>query len=365
MEASRRERESAEAEGAARRRAELEARAAQAQGGSERDDSEYDLVRVFFATDRKATGDGIYGGDRGSGLNYGSVYVSIPKGHEVGAIERPSIWRLEFHEDPRRHMVIVHRAVTDPDLFFADVRATVARGGAEASFLFVHGYNVAFDDAARRTAQIAFDLRFPGAPVFYSWPSQAALHGYTIDENNVEWSQANLKAFLVDYAARSGAREITLIAHSMGNRALLRAVTGVFTEHPDLRGRFREIILTAPDVDADVFKRDIAPKLVSGCDKITLYVSAHDKALLASRTVHGYPRLGDSEAGITVLPGIETVDASGLDTSFLEHSYFAESHSVLGDIRRLVREGLRAAQRGLVPVPVSDSDLGYWRVPAP
>lgn len=44
-----------------------------------------------------------------------------------------------------------------------------------------------------------------------------------------------------------------------------------------------------------------------------------------------------------VVPGVETVDASGPDTSFLEHSYFAETHSVLSDIRRLVREGLRVA----------------------
>lgn len=323
------------------------------------------MVRVFFATDRNATDDGIFGGDRGAALSYGSVYVSIPRDHEVGAIERPSLWRLEFSEDPRKHMVLVHRAVTDREQFFADVRGTLARHGSEASFLFVHGYNVAFDDAARRTAQITHDLSFRGAPVFYSWPSQATLQGYTIDENNVEWSQSNLKGFLLDYATHSSARHIYLIAHSMGNRALLRAVTQLFAGHPELRGRFREIILTAPDIDADVFKRDIAPKLTAGCDKITLYVSDGDKALLASRTVHGYPRLGDSAAGITVYPGIETVDASGLDTSFLEHSYFAESHSVLADIRRLVREGLRAAQRGLEPV--ERPDASYWRVrlPAP
>jgi hypothetical protein len=63
--------------------------------------------------------------------------------------------------------------------------------------------------------------------------------------------------------------------------------------------------------------------------------------------VHGYSRAGDSAAGIVVVPGIETIDASGLDTSFLEHSYFAESGSVLSDIRKLVLEHLRAAQRGL------------------
>lgn len=323
---------------------------------------EFDQVRVFFATDRKETEGLEFGGERGHEITYGSVFVSIPRGHQVGAIERPSLLLLQFSEDAAKHMVILRRSSTDRDGFSKDIRAALQRGGSDASFVFVHGYNVAFDDAARRTAQITYDLDFRGAPVFYSWPSQASLEGYTVDEANVEWSTLNLKNFLLDYAQNSGAKDIYLIAHSMGNRALTRAVSALFTEHPELKGRFKEIILTAPDVDADVFKREIAPKLVAGCDKITLYVSDGDKALLASKKVHGSPRLGDSAAGISVVPGIETVDASGLDTSFLEHSYFAESSPVLKDIRRLVLEGLRAAQRGLTEKHASASAAErYWK----
>ena len=320
----------------------------------------FDQVRVFFATDRKATAPGEFGGERGGDISYGSLFVSIPRRHEVGGIERPSIWKLEFSPEPEKHMVIVRRSVFDRDTFFGDLREVLRRGGSEASFVFVHGYNVAFDDAALRTAQITYDLDFRGAPVFYSWPSQASLGGYTVDEANVEWSTLNLKNFLLDHAQRSRSRDIYLIAHSMGNRALTRAVAALFTEHPEFRGRFKEIILTAPDVDTDVFKREIAPKLTAGCDKITLYVSDGDKALLASKEVHGYPRLGDSAVGIAVVPGIETVDASGLDTSFLEHSYFAESGSVLKDIRRLVLEGLRAGQRGLTEKTAGDAGR-YWK----
>lgn len=322
--------------------------------------NEFDQVRVFFATDRKAGADGGFGGERGAEVSYGSVFVSIPRAHEVGAIERPSVWKLEFSEDPRKHMMIVRQSTTDRDDFFAGMRATLARGGSEASFLFVHGYNVAFDDAARRTAQITYDLNFRGAPVFYSWPSQASLQGYTTDENNVQWSEANLKAFLLDYARSSGAKDLYLIAHSMGNRALTGAVKALFAEHPELKGRFKEIILTAPDIDTDIFKRDIAPALTAGCDKVTLYVSDGDKALLASKQVHGYPRAGDAATGVVVVPGIETVDASGLDTSFLEHSYFASSGTVLKDIRKLVLEQLRAAQRGLEKLSVSGAD--YWKI---
>jgi esterase/lipase superfamily enzyme len=307
---------------------------------------EFDQVRVFFATDR-APEDGLFGGGRGEEISYGSILVSIPRAHQVGGIEKPSIWKLEFSEDPRDHMVITRISHSDRDGFFADLQEQRERGGDGSSFVFVHGYNVAFDDAARRTAQITYDLDFRGAPVFYSWPSQASLQGYTTDENNVQWSETNLKGFLLDFARHSGMKDIYLIAHSMGNRALTGALRALFAEHPELKGRFKEIILTAPDIDADIFKRDIAPALAAGCDKITLYVSDGDKALLASKQVHGYPRAGDSAEGIVLVPGIETVDASGLDTSFLEHSYFAESGSVLKDIRRLVLEGLRAAQRGL------------------
>lgn len=323
----------------------------------------YHEVKVFYATDRKAEATpGTFGGGRGIDLTYGALTISVPLHHIAGAIEKPSIWKLEFSENPKKHMVVLEREVASRDEFFAQISHTLTRkGGAPASFIFVHGYNVAFDDAARRTAQITYDLDFRGAPVFYSWPSQATLQGYTADENNVEWTQYHLKEFLLDYAQRTTGTDIYLIAHSMGNRALTRAVGTLFTEHPELKGRFKEIILTAPDIDADVFKRDIAPRLVAGCDKITLYVSDGDKALLASKTLHGgdYVRIGDSSDGIAVIKGIETVDASGLDTSFLEHSYFAESHSVLSDIRRLVLEGLRAAQRGLRPMETAPG-ADYW-----
>src|SRR3954470_8518923 len=69
--------------------------------------NEFDQVRVFFATDRKADADGTFGGERGAEVSYGSVFVSIPREHRIGGIEKPSIWRLEFSEDPRKHMMIM------------------------------------------------------------------------------------------------------------------------------------------------------------------------------------------------------------------------------------------------------------------
>ncbi|MDP2138412.1 MAG: alpha/beta hydrolase [Candidatus Didemnitutus sp.] len=330
--------------------------------------SNFSQVRVFFGTDRNAVGVADFGPDRSDPrvVSYGTVVVSIPRVHRLGHIERPSLWRLELSEVPERHMVVLRRVALTADAFMAGVQDLLRREGASnSSFVFLHGYNVSFDDAARRTAQIAFDLNYRGVPVFYSWPSEGAVERYTVDWENSDWSAPNLKRFLIDYADHSTVTNIHLVAHSMGNRALTGALKDLFTERPDLRGRFKSIILAAPDLDASVFVDELAPRLVAGCDNITLYVSDGDKALQASKKVRGdYIRVGDASQRVVVAPGIETIDASGLDTSFLEHSYFAEERHVLGDIKKLVLQGLRAAGRGLQELSVSNGAV-YWKIAVP
>ena len=304
---------------------------------------------VYFATDRNDTKNtdvnSRFGGKRGS-LQYGLCMVSIPHDHKIGEIERPSLWRLEFSEDPKKHVVLQDIKLLDKDTYFKKLLTNIKKSPKKSTFLFVHGYNVSFTDAAKRTAQISCDLLFKGEAVFYSWPSQASTAAYTVDEANIEWAQTNIKNFLEDYLTRSEAEEIYLVAHSMGNRGLTKAIVSLISEKPELKSKIKEIILAAPDIDADVFKRDIAPQMVSKIQKpITLYVSSDDMALQASRQVHGSSRAGDSGKSIVLVKGIETIDASGIDTSLLSHSYFAETTSIIADIFDLIKTGHRALQR--------------------
>jgi esterase/lipase superfamily enzyme len=243
--------------------------------------------------------------------------------------------------------------------FLADVANRVSDSNKSNAFIFIHGYNVTFEDAARRTAQIAYDLGFDGAPVFYSWPSQGEIAGYRKDERNIELSERNLEEFLDDFFTFSGAENIYLIAHSMGNRALTRAIASLLVDKPTLRNRLKEVILAAPDIDAELFKREIAPALVATGRPITLYASSKDLALIASKKMNGYSRAGDSGGGLIITPGIETIDATSVDTSFLGHSYFAETSSILSDLFHLIRKGQRADQRfGLRSAPSLRGQ--YW-----
>jgi esterase/lipase superfamily enzyme len=320
------------------------------------------VMKVWFATDRELTGDRhparLFGSTRGQ-LRYGSCEVSIPREHRMGELESPSLLRLELRENPDRHVVLTAAEVMDGGEYFSQLKDAVAAGGEKTALLFVHGYRVTFEDAARRTGQLAYDLGYQGVPVFYSWPSQGKLAGYIVDEANVEWTLPDLQAFLTDFLERSGAEHVYLLAHSMGNRAVARALASLVEARPDLANKIREIILSAPDIDADVFRRQIAPALAKAANPITLYASSDDTALQVSKRVHGYPRAGESGSSLVVAPGVETIDATGVDTGFIRHSYYAERRSALSDMYYLIHQHTRAGERfGLSPV---DGEAGrYW-----
>lgn len=330
----------------------------------EKGTKEFIEIPVSFATDRNDTRNSDlnerFGGKRAE-IQYGRAVVSIPYVHKLGEIERPSYWRLEFSEDPKKHVVLQSLKKQSKDVFFNQMKQRIAKNG-KTTFLFVHGYNVSFADAAMRTAQITFDLQFDGEPVFYSWPSQASTTSYTVDEANIEWAKLNMKNFLRDYLTKTEADNIYLVAHSMGNRGLTQALIDLMNENPELKHKITEIILAAPDIDADVFKRDIAPQMVKKIGKpITLYVSSDDLALIASRKVHGNKRAGDAGKGVVIVKGVETIDASGVDTSFLSHSYFATTSTIIEDILDLMKSGKRAQYRETLE-RISRENVIYWKV---
>ena len=225
-------------------------------------------VDVFYATNRTpaATFASLPPGDRFTAtparqLAYGTARISIPKSHVAGELESPRWYLLEFKEDPKQHVILQDVARLEKSPFFARLYDRVGASRGRNAFVFVHGYNVSFRDAARRTAQLAYDLRFDGAPVFYSWPSQAALAGYFTDEQTIARSVPMIEGFLADMADRSGAQNLYIIGHSMGTRGLTQALRNLVAKRPDLRGRFRGIILAAPDIDAKVFRTELAPVL--------------------------------------------------------------------------------------------------------
>lgn len=291
-----------------------------------------------------------YSGERGERLRYGTCTVSIPKDHRLGDLEAPpSLFGFKFQEDPQKHVVLLDveedGSARSKD-FLRDFKQSLAESEHKQVLVYIHGYNTTFEDAARRAAQLFYDLEFDGVPAFYSWPSQGKELAYTADENNVEISVPHFQKFLTRISRETGARQIHVIGHSMGNRILARTLKNLAADKVYGKGtNFREIVLAAPDIDAEVFQSDIVPRIVNGSQRVTLYASSNDSALKKSMQVHGgLPRAGETGDNLVVVPPMETIDVSALDTSLSDHSYYASNKSVISDLYYLLR-GRRAGKR--------------------
>ncbi len=316
-------------------------------------------VIVWFATDRKRTESTVvsFSGERGrvtepgSYLSYGTAYVTLPPGHVTGQIEKRRLWQIFADpNDARKFVVVEPPQLLSAARFFADVTLHVGGSTRKDVLVFVHGYNVTFDDGLKRLAQITLDLGFEGAPLMYSWPSEAQKLGYGSDTSNIEFTLPHLKQFLKDVVSRSGAERIYLIAHSLGNAALTRVLHDLRLSMGATPNRlFHHVILAAPDLDAEAFEAE-ALDITALARLVTLYASGEDRALEVSAlpVVHRHPRAGQID-GLVVVPPMETIDATGIDSSFMKHSYFGETDPLLVDMHALLFTDAQAKDRfGLV-----------------
>jgi esterase/lipase superfamily enzyme len=321
-------------------------------------------VRVYFGTDRtieRQTPHRVhFSGGRAAGMNYGYADVSIPHDHRMGRLETPSLLRLDPIPNPRRHILVLESKLLSLDEFNERVGETLGGSPERRVLIFVHGYLNTFDDAARRTAQLSYDINLRGVPMFFSWPSQGEAEKYSHDSQAMEWSRSNFAAFLDSVIADIAPDNIVLVGHSMGNRGVVFGVDAVLRKRPDLASRIQEIILTAPDIDEAIFARDVAPMLRELQRPVTLYVSSKDSALELSRAFNGALRAGDSSGGIRTYPGIETIDATQVETSFEGHSYYADNAAVVSDLFYLVNRGLRPDDRAAIERVGREPDV-HWR----
>jgi esterase/lipase superfamily enzyme len=204
---------------------------------------------------------------------------------------------------------------------------------------------------------MAYDLDFVGAPIFYSWPSNGKTADYLQDETNMTWSTPHFEYFLGLLAHKSGAERIHIIAHSMGNRAVCDALKALSNDTTS-QLKFNHLILAPPDIDAATFQ-ELAATLQRLAGRVTLYESSQDKAIQASKKIHGNPRAGEP---LLVVRGMDTIDASAIDSDFLGHSYFSDNWPLLSDIHSILfKDELPSGRFGLVEMEHEDGKYYAFR----
>ncbi len=310
-------------------------------------------VDVLVATTRRPseTPGVLYSGERGAEPAITEIAVSIPPDstREVGQVQ----WPKKLPADPAKEFATLSVTPTTRPQAHKWLHQHLPK--SKRVMVFVHGFNNRYEDAVYRYAQIVHDSGADVAPILFTWPSRGSIFAYNYDKESTNFSRDALEDMLRTITRNPEVGEVTVMAHSMGSWLTVEALRQMAIRDGKVAAKIQNVILASPDLDVDVFGRQIAEIGPNG-PHFTLFVSRDDRALSLSRRISGnIDRLGQVDP--TVEPyrsafekeGIVVLDLTALKGGDrLNHGKFAESPEVV----KLLGNRLIAGQT------VTDSDVG-------
>jgi esterase/lipase superfamily enzyme len=277
----------------------------------------------------------------------------------------------------------------------AEIERRLAAAPRKEVVLYIHGYNNSFEDAAVTMGELCHFLGREFVCAIFSWPAggrRGLAFGYNVDRESSEYAVEDLLKTIRIIAETPGMQRIHVLAHSRGTDIAATALAELSVEAYAAgatlprRHRVGNIILMAPDIDADVALAKIF-KVFSDPDlpfngkanpgialqpspefKLTLYTSPDDKALETSGWLFGsIARLGRIDAAMftphqidefRTFGEVDVIQVRGSTDPF-GHSYFVSNPEVSSDIVALLRYRLKPNEPGR---PLTEVVRPFWRV---
>ncbi|RVT93960.1 alpha/beta hydrolase [Sphingomonas crocodyli] len=315
------------------------------------------MARVFFVTNRNYKGrnnqakfGGSFSEDGVAALRYGYAELSI-------AGDAASIDSAVVFPEPDLKKPLEKQPKSGSEAFLRMLKDAIVNGCVH-TVIFIHGFNVSFEDALKSAALLSDSLEFEGKKlnvVLFSWPSDGKaipLMSYYSDRDDARVTApalARLYLRLWDFISQMKTdeycgRALHILAHSMGNYVLRNGLQALRAKEPRRIARlFDQIILAAPDEDDDAFETDDKLRMLPALARqVTAYYNRNDRALLVSDKTKSNPdRLGsDGPRMIDMVPKkVAFVDCSrfaGQSDTLVQHSYFVNCKEVTADIRAVL-----------------------------
>lgn len=303
--------------------------------GSKSAPSEPSKLPLFVASTRKAERGAAADAASDGKARFSLVMMSVPPGHEPGAIELPTFGKA----DPAKHFAVLSRSELDGDEFLQQVSTHLSgRVGSNRDVLiFVHGFNNSYDEARLRFTQIVADTGFNGVPVLFTWPSRAQLLAYGSDKESATASRDALEKLLSDLSRTPGVGRVHVLAHSMGSWLAIESLRqNAIAGQANLGGRLGEVMLAAPDLDLAVFEQQMGR---IGRASVSVFATTNDRALSLSQTLAGdRARLGNLDVknaetrAVLRKLGVRVYDITDTASGIIKHGAFAEAPQVVAAI---------------------------------
>jgi hypothetical protein len=241
--------------------------------------------------------------------------------------------------------------------------------------LLIHGYNNGWQDAAALYQKVCQRLYTGGdclgLCISFDWPSLGSLLGYLPDRDHAKNCAGDLAAVfsqLYDWLlvkqqdatsnpACACKAKISVIAHSMGNFLVQKALATVWTRknQPLLVGLVNQLVMIAADVDNDLFESNSSDgrdgeAVANFTYRITALYSGRDTVLGASAGLKhfGTRRLGRSGLALRPPTGKDNlwdIDCSSFFPASVSGIQIPDAYFENDAVMNLVRDILRGLDR--------------------
>jgi len=319
---------------------------------------------IGYVTDRKtgplADGNVTYLSEYAGQLSYGLVKVQVPGHHRAGSpLETGAIKKVESLPYP------------------AFLKFLQAEAG-KPLVIWIHGYQASFLLSTTHCAQVARDLNIDANVVTFDWTSNESVLGYTRDVDQISRSTEYLVDLLETINTEVKPAKIIIIAHSLGCRLACLALEKLYGNPNAKNLKLDHVIFIAPNVDREEFARNFKSALQALVNRLTIYVTSDDNALLLGKLLYnvdsiGLPEQFSPDTNLDEiqtflyyekqLPGkIDLVDVSFSPKKDVlrKHRLFLE-RPVLEDLYWLIRDDYPASKRHLLKYNGGKAD--YWVIP--
>lgn len=288
----------------------------------------------------------MFSGGDSSYISYGVTEISISDMAEGQPKENllKRSWRAfsRLLGQRRDHHIILRKL----DLYdgIDDFKTAVQPHLGKGAVVMVHGYANTFDMALDGFALAVHRARLQDLqllPVMFSWSAVGNPVLYDPDVNAAENSEFQLLEVLDLLSGVSGSAPLNVLAHSHGNKLLVRALTTKKKDREERSHWLKRIVLVEPDIDRK-FLEDRANLLADAADRIVLYHSKNDRALGFAEVLFDGVRAGrqgvrPGELDVDTAKRLEIVDVTDVSVGLMRHAPHIQSAEVITDLHYLFR----------------------------
>ena len=257
------------------------------------------VIQLFYATSRQVqeqNGQLHFNSELGDGPTLGKLnckinpLVKIGK-ITVGELKKKGVIRVQDVE-----------RLSNND-FIKELSQAVKNSPHRSLLVLVHGFKDDFELTATKLAYFTYLLDVNTPVLIFDWPGDQSVTpwGYRKAVKLAARSGPYLGNVLAKIIQEIKPEKLWIESSSLGCQVVCSAFEWMY-QYPDLADPETEIALTvmaAPDVSKDTFNNKFKDEILALSEKLTVYVSSNDKALLIARILAGEKKFGRQYASVT------------------------------------------------------------------